>query len=258
MNKINIIDFILSHIKSNKRISTLYTNKHPNTKYSIESIIEDIIYVLKTGISWRSIRSNNNWQSIYFHFKRFVKYKIFRSLFNNIKNRYILANNINTLIIDSSYVPNKNGKQSISRNKFYKNKNGNKITIITDIKGIPLTAFVSKGTINDCKLFNPTYRNITKKVKNSSSYLLADKGYISRYIREKLAKNNCVLMVPHKKGQKKKHFFDKKLYKKRIVVEQTFQKIKVFRRLHNRYDSNIYSFYGFSYLAMSLIIYRAI
>ena len=129
MNKITCEDFIISHIKTNKNLSKLYSIKHPNSKYTLKSIINDIIYVLKTGISWRSIRSSNNWQSIYFHFKRFSKTNIFRSLFNSVKNKYIRQNNIDTIVIDSSFIPNKNYK-ILKRNNYSVNIKKNKKILV--------------------------------------------------------------------------------------------------------------------------------
>ncbi len=260
MNKITCTQFIVSYIQANKKLSKLYSpiKKHPNSKYKINSIINDILYILKTGISWRSIRSTNNWQSIYFHFNRFSKFKIFSSLFKNIRNKYIRKNKINNIVIDSSFIPNKNGKTLLARNKFFKNKNCNKLNIITDSYGTPLTAFLSKGNFNDCRLFNPTYNSLNKSIKKSSKFLLADKGYISKYIRNTLSNDNISLMTPTKKGATKTFYFCKKLYKKRITVEQTFQKIKAFRRIQIRYDSNHHIFSEFIFLSLFCIIYRTL
>ena len=74
MHKLNISfkDSIKTTILKNKHIQKFYLRKFPNSKYSLDLIIDDILYVLKTGIAWRDLRSNVNWQSVYFHFQRFV------------------------------------------------------------------------------------------------------------------------------------------------------------------------------------------
>ena len=111
------------------------------------------------------------------------------------------------------------------------------MSIITDINGIPLpvAAFISKGNINDCKLFKPTYKILNKKVKNASKYLLADKGYVSKFIRKELIDDNCHLMVPSKKNSKEKH--EKKILDElealygsdaRMIVGDWFIKTMVF------------------------------
>ena len=69
-------------IMKTKALKKLYSKIHPNTKHSLDDILSEIIYVLKTGVSWRNLRSPIKWQTIYFHFKRFVKHNIFIRLFN--------------------------------------------------------------------------------------------------------------------------------------------------------------------------------
>lgn len=45
-------DSIKSYIEDNK----IY-KKYPNTKYSLDLLLDVIIYVMETGISWRSLNS---------------------------------------------------------------------------------------------------------------------------------------------------------------------------------------------------------
>ena len=59
-----------------------------------------------------------------------------------------------------------------------------------------------------------------------------------------------------KRTQKIKYQFNKKLYKKRIFVEHTFQKLKVFRRIQIRYDSLINTYLFFLYQILFLIIFK--
>ena len=42
------------------------------------------------------------------------------------------------LSIDSSFIPNKFGKNKIKRNKFFKNKKCNKISVVSDVKGVSI------------------------------------------------------------------------------------------------------------------------
>lgn len=75
----------------------------------------EIIYLLKTGISYRDLRSQINSQTIYFHFKRvFLK---FQQIFAH-------NNTLNVQLIDSTFIMNKFGT--------------NKISLVTDVNGIPL------------------------------------------------------------------------------------------------------------------------
>jgi len=265
MNKYSNISFIKllkSVIINNNFIGKFYKNKFPNTKYNIELILTNIIYVLKTGIAWRNLNINPliKWQTIYFHFNRFVKYGIFKNLFIKLRNRYIKNNNSNIKLIDSSFVLNKYGRNNVARNKFFKNKNCNKISALTDVNGIPLSVLVNKGTVHDIKFFDDHFNDVkfafTKKSSNGSFYMLADKAYESKKIRDKLNSYGYHLMITPKKNLKTKYFFNKSIYKKRINVEHTFQRLKAFKRIQIRYDFNVYNYTNFLYLASSILIFN--
>jgi hypothetical protein len=55
MTKLNVsfVEIIKNIIITNKKLKCNYTKKYPNSKYLLNTIISDILYVLKTGISWR-------------------------------------------------------------------------------------------------------------------------------------------------------------------------------------------------------------
>lgn len=260
-NKFSFIKQLKTVIMNNLIIGEYYKKKSPNTKYSLDQIIENIIYVLKTGISWRNLNINPNikWQTIYFHFNRFIKNNIFKTFFFNLRNKYIKTQNSAIKLIDSSFILNKYGRNKISRNKFFKNKNCNKISVLTDVYGIPLSVIVNKGTIHDSKFFDYHYNDIKFMFKHKNKYphyLLADKAYESNKIRNILIDNNYRLMVAPKKNIRVIHYFYKNIYKKRIFVEHTFQKLKAFKRIQIRYDFNINTYHSFVYLASSILISR--
>ena len=57
-----------------------------------------------------------------------IALKYYKRNYNN-KLKYVST--------DTSFIPNKKGKDLIGYNKFYNRKNGTKISLITDSKGIP-------------------------------------------------------------------------------------------------------------------------
>ena len=110
LNKLKLEDIIYNTIIKNKIIGHYYTNNYISKKHDIKKIISEIVYVLKTGISWRNLRSSINYNSIYYHFKRFVDNNIFINAYINIFNLYLnKIKSINGLIIDSSFIQNKCG-----------------------------------------------------------------------------------------------------------------------------------------------------
>ncbi len=248
-----INNIIKTVILKDSRIGHLYLSKQSHSKYDIDTIINDIIYVLKTGVSWRALRSPIHWQSVYYHFKRFVKMNIFTKLFKMIRNKFISKNN-KVLIIDSSFIGNKNGKNLLSRNKYYKNKNCAKLSCVTDINGLPLSIIVNRGTIHDTQFFNRHLLDIPKQFHNI--ILLGDKGYVSKKIRNELSKYDSSLMTLNKSNMIVRYPFNKALYKKRIRVENTFQKFKANKRIQLRYDSYHSTYLSFVYLAATIILFK--
>ena len=236
-------------------IGHLYETTHTNQKYQIMDILEDIIYVLKTGISWRNLRSHINWVTLYWHYKRFVKYGIFKKTYLSLLHGCNKFTNIH--IIDSTFIPNKFGKNKIARNIFYKSKNGNKISLVTDSNGIPLSIILKPGNIHDINFVNDHIHDmlyISKKyTSKNKKYMLADKGYVSENIRSALNLNGYTTYIPDKKNCKINHVFDNNMYKLRLKIEHTFARLKLFRRIMNRYDSLLKNYSEFLYLAMIFI-----
>jgi transposase len=97
---------------------------------------------------------------------------------------------------------------------------------------------------------------LTKKHPNKTYALLADKGYVSAKLKNVLQRKHYNLIYPTKKNMKPELSFNKTLYKKRIYIEHSFQKLKLFKRIQLRYDSSILKFASFIFLAASQLIFR--
>jgi hypothetical protein len=78
----------LIKIMLNSKISKTYSIKHNNTKYTLSNIIDELIYVLKSGVSWRNVRSNINYKTLFWRFNNLSKNHVFRKLFYKIKRRH--------------------------------------------------------------------------------------------------------------------------------------------------------------------------
>ena len=58
-NKTNIIVSVLTkHIKVNKDLYKSFNFSHKQQKYRLKEYLIDILNVLKTGVSWRDLRSH--------------------------------------------------------------------------------------------------------------------------------------------------------------------------------------------------------
>ena len=264
MKNINITinELLKNTIIENPFIGHSYAFPHFNTKYDLDLIISEILYILKTGISWRDLRSSINWSSLYFHHRKFIIHNIYKLAFDNILSLYISKiKNINGLLIDSSFFQNKFGRNKIARNKFFKNKNCCKVSIISDLHGIPFSILTKEGNFHDATIFEDHKSDIDHLSPllptNKVIFFMADKAYHSKNISNYFNEKNIKVLIPPKKNKTKnvKQFTLKqhKLYKNRLLIEHLFKDIKRFKRLNMIFDANHSTFLGFIYLALTAI-----
>lgn len=260
-----ILKLLIRYIKSNKQIYKSFDFSHKQQKYTLREILVDILYVLKTGISWRDLRSHIGWNTVYKRYIMLNNFGVFEICYTDLLKKYLKKGTnkkLKYILTDTSFVQNKKGQDMIGYNKFYKKKKGTKISLITDSNGIPISVKCYKGNKHDCKILddqlNDKYITNIKYVKDR--YFLADLGYDSTFLRNKLKSMDYKSLILQKKTVKnpliKISFTDeeKKIYNKRMAIERMFNLIKMNRRLSLRYDVKIQNFMGFIYLALIKIL----
>jgi transposase len=108
-----------------------------------------------------------------------------------------------------------------------------KLSLITNEKGIPLNIDLFKGNLNDINIFNKQLDKLDIKLfNNKSTIFMADAGYDSIKLRKRLNDTFYKLIIPFNKRNTKDvnkiktlTNEEKKLYKSRIAIENTFLKI---------------------------------
>lgn len=259
---LSIKNELIKTIMNDQNIGRYYLHPHFNTKFTLSSIIDEILFILKTGISWRNLRSPINWNTIYFHHLRFVRFDIYKKTYDNILSFYLnKISFINGIIVDSSFFQNRFGKNNIARNKYFKNKNCCKISILNDLNGIPFSVISARGNLHDITIFEEHKKDINRLSdflpNNNSIYSLADKAYSSKFINSYFSSKNIKVLIPPKKIKNKQlkifNLKQKKIYKNRLIVEHLFKDIKRFNRVDIIYDSKHSTFLSFIYLSISSI-----
>ena len=244
--KQTVIEKFYSHIRPGIKLKT-----------NLDDIIEGILYVCKTGITWELLEFRNiKWKTIYNHFLKWSKYNIFELIWNKIVNIYMKKNkykkNLKYQVIDCTYIKSINGKDNVGRNPTDRGRMATKLSILVDIIGTPIGYVLAAGNINDKNLFEQTLqRRIVKR--KTKSILLADKGYSDKNRQSEAKKYNYELIAPNKKNCKKKLFRKCKFSNKRYVVEATNSWLKKYKRTILRYDSLSYNFKSFILLAFICI-----
>ena len=102
------------------------------------------------------------------------------------------------------------------------------------------------GQVNDCTQADRLLENA------ETGHVIADKGYDTDGVLEKIRGLGAVAVVPPRSNRKAQREYDEELYKRRNMIERTFNKLKRYRRLATRYDRKALYFGSFVYLAASM------
>ena len=88
------------------------------------------------------------------------------------------------------------------------------------------------------------------------AYVLADKGYDANALREQLRRQRCRVVIPSNRTRRRRRPFHRKLYKRRHLVENFFQRLKRYRRIATRYEKLAINFFAMLCLASALVWLR--
>ena len=270
--------------------------KIPNlrkSKFSTEYYLNKFVLVLTDLAYWKSLiytmpeTKTFHYKTIYNEYCRWCKFNIFVDAYASLLNKYFFklkdikkAKKLN-LFIDSTFIINKYGHESVSKLYEYRKKNATKISIISDeylnILGVHIP---NKSTTHDVKLTQPTLDSIPINLdKFDTINLVGDKGYITQELFRLGTKNNLKILTPNKKYKNKKKpkptINNKnkrkpkpttknkrkpkltknniKLLKKRIIVEHAINKIKQANRLMLRKDKINKTLISFIYLRLMML-----
>ena len=160
-----------------------------------------------------------------------------------------------------------------------RSKMGTKRHILTDKKGIPLSAVISSASTHDIKLVTDVVDSAVIKRSSSSKprprrkgrrrrlqHLCLDKAYNSTQEEQELIKRGYVLHISpkRKRGEEEvqvttqPYLNRKKHSAKRWVVERTNSWHNRFRKLFTRYEKKKENYLGLVQFSCCIIIYRKI
>jgi transposase len=144
-------------------------------------------------------------------------------------------------------IKNINGRENLGRNHYDRNRKGNKITVLVNEFGMPVSLTVAAANTHDSKLIMSSINSSTVKIVRSR--IIADKGYINARIKRKLRRSaNISLIYPYRRNQNRNNTtFEKNLLKKRHIVENFFSWLKKYRRIQQRYDCTSIIYLNFVY-----------
>ena len=118
-----------------------------------------------------------------------------------------------------------------------------KIHTVCDALGNPLRFVLTAGQRHDSKPVPELLDGLQAQA------LLADKAYDSDKIVQAAQAQGMEVIIPSRINRKNQRVLDKDRYKARHLIENLFQRMKVFRRVATRYDKLDMRFLGFVHIA---------
>lgn len=85
---------------------------HNRQKVSYQYIFNTILYVLKSGCSWRTLKPDNQlvtWENIYYHYSKWSKDGSFERLFEASRSDISANLALECLQLDGTHTPSKKG-----------------------------------------------------------------------------------------------------------------------------------------------------
>ena len=271
----NLIDIFSKYILKYSNLKNTYNFSNKKQKYNLNTIIDELIYISKSGVSWRLYRGPIKWNALYYHFKLFIKFKILDCFYKYLLDKYLkkrFTTKLKYNLIDSTVFVNKYGIDLKGRNKQYRFKNTTKLSVISDSQGIPISMYIDKGSEHDSTILLKHFDNFlidtkTFKFKNHNrykQYLLADSGYDSKKLFKLFTDKGYSFIIPQNKRNikddnliRKFKCNQKNIYKKRIKVENLFCYLKNSnKRISHRYEKKSENFKGFILIGLIRILFK--
>jgi transposase len=220
-----------------------------------EALLNGILQVLVNDVAWNMIADCGcSPSSCWRYFQEIQRRgKLKQRMGELIKKK----TDITACAIDSSTITSFRFKSLTGWDGKHK-KNGTKVSLLTDKKGLPADILFGKGNMHDLRFVGGHLERTAGRVKKT---LNMDKGYTSIEMRRKLRGKGIQVNMETRKGDylhKRGPQFrlNEEAYKVRFLVERTFGWLKGFRHLRMRREYKSAMFKAFVYLALIIILLR--
>jgi transposase len=158
-----------------------------------------ILFVLRTGIPWRSLPRTSDFPSGYTCWRRFRHWHrrgLWRRLFEGVLAELHAAQGIDwrRAIVDSASVPAPGGGAKTGPNPTDRRKRGSKHHLVVDAQGVPLATILTQANRNDITQLLPLLDKIPHvrgrrgRPRHRPEVVQGDRGYDSEPHRRELKK----------------------------------------------------------------------
>lgn len=192
-------------------------------------VISGIIHVLKTGCRWCDCPPEYGPSTtVYNRFNRWSRRRFWTGLVEALARAGAVPG---SSAIDSTYVRahrSAHGGKGGQAQAIGPSRGGQttKLHALTDVLGRPFAFMLTPGKVSDMRAAPTLLARLDK-----ARYLVADKGYDANGLRAFLRSRNTVPVIPGRTNRKRSIDYDKRRYRHRHLIENTFCRLKDFRRV---------------------------
>jgi len=262
-----IISEIIPHLSVGKR----------GTKCSVcySSIVEAILYRLKTGCQWRYLPMNSffkkgeyTWESVYYHFNNWCKDGSWRKVWVALLAKYRHKLDLSCIQLDGSHSLSKRGGQEVGYQGRKKGKTSNML-FMSDNQGLMLSCGeVVSGEHHDLYKVKELFEGLLSIIKEAGIetkdlFLNADAGFDSKEFRQLCKEEEIHSNIDFNKRNQQQEIqsveyvhFDEELYKQRFVIERANAWIDSFKALLIRFETLATNWRALHFIAFTIIFIK--
>lgn len=253
-----------------RHIDVEFPVSHRKRKISNADVLLQTLRVLRYGVPWKDTACGCSYQAIYKRFRCWMRSDVFGRIWRRTVRRYAdrkMSENplfFDRIFLDCTLIKNHEVTQCAGRNPTDRGRSGTKLSAVCDSDRQVLGIIPAPANHGDASLITSTMTSIPFDVQQRDHRrrinVIADKGYSYRKISEQLKNMNRRFVLITEKHKKHRRHPNRQcatpaareMLKRRHVVENAFANLKKFKRLRNRDDRRIDSFYSFVLLAMAI------
>ena len=229
----------------------LPSNQPGGRRVDDRRVISGILHVLKIGCRWQDCPADYGpATTVYNRFNRWSRRRFWLDLLESLAASGAVTR---STAVDSTYIKAQRsafgGERGAKAQAIGPSRGGQttKIHALTDVVGRPFKLMVTPGNVSDVTVAPDLLAGV-----KGARYILADKGYDADTLRHSVRRVHAIPVIPGRVTRKKKIAFDKRRYLDRHLIENSFCRLKDFRRIATRYDKLAANFLSAVALAATL------
>lgn len=226
-------------------------------------VLNGILYVLRTGCQWKSLRKE--WfgasSSLHAYFQAWQRLGVWQQIFQLLLRHYDKTRRIQWRwqALDSKSVAAPLGGEKTGKNPTNRDKLGSKRHILTDARGAPLAVVVSGANAHDktCAVAVLEALAIERPRRvYRVHHLCADKAYDADDLRQDFATRHYRVHIPSRGVEVREVPAAKRHPARRWVVERTLSWTNDFRALRTRWAKKPENWLAQIHFACALVLWR--